>query len=297
MMQLILRLASLLAAFCLSASVPLRAQNEAPPPVAPALWVVGDSDTTIYLFGTIHALPSGIEWFGGNVAAAFAASDTLVTEVVSRDDAAMQALVFQLAALPEGASLRDHMTAQQRGAFDKALEGLKIPPTMLDRFEPWYAAMALSTLPLMQQGFSPENGVDGALARKAAARKMPQQGLETVEYQLGLFDGLPAEAQQRYLGEVVEQLPAMREQIDAIVAAWKAGDADGLARLMNFAEDDPMFAETMLLGRNRMWAQWLDDRLDRPGTVFVAVGAGHLAGKGSVQEQLAARGIGAARVQ
>jgi len=66
---------------------------------------------------------------------------------------------------------------------------------------------------------------------------------------------------------------------------------------MNFADDDPAFAERLLIGRNRNWAEWLDERLDRPGTVFVAVGAGHLAGKESVQDQLAARGIGAARVQ
>jgi uncharacterized protein YbaP (TraB family) len=39
------------------------------------------------------------------------------------------------------------------------------------------------------------------------------------------------------------------------------------------------------------------ERLHKPGTVFVAVGAGHLAGKGSVQAQLAAAGISAQRVQ
>ncbi len=296
-MPILFRLAALLAAFALSASVPLSAKSEPRPSVAPALWVIADADTKIYLFGTIHALPSGIDWFKGSVANAFAASDTLVTEVTGQDDPGMQAMVFKIAALPEGASLRGQLPAEQRAAYDKALVQFNIQPAMLDHFEPWYAAMALSTLPMMQQGYSPANGVDGSLAREATARKMPQVGLETVEYQLGLFDGLPADVQQRYLGEVIEQLPNIREQIGAIVNAWKAGDADELAQLMNFAEDDPAFAETMLLGRNRKWAAWLDERLDQPGTVFVAVGAGHLAGKGSVQERLAARGIGTARVQ
>lgn len=297
MKPIFLRLAAFLAALCLSASVPLRAANEAPPPVAPALWVIGDADTTIYLFGTIHALPQGIDWFTGPVANAFAASDTLVTEVAGKDDAQMQALVFRLAALPEGESLRALMPPEQRAAYDAALARFSIPAATLDRFEPWYAAIALSTLPLMQQGFLPQHGVDGTLERKAAARRMAHLGLETVDYQLGLFDGLPAEAQQRYLGEVVDQLPTIREQIGAIVTAWKTGNPDELARLMNFAEDDPAFAEAMLIGRNRNWAKWLDDRLEQPGTVFVAVGAGHLAGTGSVQEQLAARGIGTARLQ
>jgi uncharacterized protein YbaP (TraB family) len=297
MKPILLRLAALLAALCLAASAPLRAANEAPPPVAPALWVIGDQDTTIYLFGTIHALPEGIDWFAGPVANAFAASDTLVTEVAGKDDAQMQALVFRLASLPEGESLREQIPQDRRAAYDAALARFNIPSAMLDRFEPWYAAVALSTLPLMQQGFSPEHGVDGTLEKKAAARRMLHLGLETVDYQLGLFDGLPAEAQQRYLGEVIDQLPNIREQIGAIVTAWKSGDPDELARLMNFAEDDPAFAETMLIGRNRMWAKWIDERLDQPGTVFVAVGAGHLSGTGSVQEQLAVRGIGTARVQ
>lgn len=297
MKPILLRLATVLAAFALSAGVPLRAENEAPPPVAPALWVIGDADTTIYLFGTIHALPQGVDWNRGKVANAFAASETLVTEVAGKDDPAMQALVLKLASLPEGAKLRDQLPAEQRAAYDQALTQFSISPAMLDRFEPWYAAMALSTLPLMQQGFSPANGVESTLEKEAAERGMPHVGLETVEYQLGLFDGLPADAQQRYLGEVIEQLPNIREQIVAIIAAWKSGNADELAQLMNFADDNPAFAERMLVGRNRNWAKWLDERLDRPGTVFVAVGAGHLAGKESVQDQLAARGIGAARVQ
>lgn len=298
------RLAALLAIFAVPASAetsepdrqPVEAVQIARSPV-PALWLVGDEDTKIYLFGTIHALPPGIDWFQGNVADAFAASDTLVTEVVSKDDPAQAGLMLKLAMLPEGTSLRDQLSAEQQTAYDKALADLAIPPAMLDRFEPWYAAMALSTLPLMKQGFSPENGVEGVLDKQAAARKMPHTGLETVEYQLGLFDGLPADVQQRYLGEVIEQLPNMRRDITAIIDAWKAGDAEELARLMNFGESDPVFAEAMLMGRNRTWAKWIDERLDEPGTVFIAVGAGHLAGKGSLQQQLAKRGIGTARVQ
>ena len=298
------RLAALLAAFAVPASADTSEPDTQPiesiqivERAGPALWLVGDEDTTIYLFGTVHALPPGVEWFEGNIANAFAASDSLVTEVVNKDDTAMAGQMIKLAMLHEGANLRDQLSPEQRAAYDKALADLAIPPAMLDRFEPWYAAMALSTLPLMKQGYSPENGVEGQLDKKASARKMPHQGLETVEYQIGLFDGLPADVQQRYLGEVIEQLPTIREDIAAIIAAWKSGDAEELARLMNFGDSDPVFAETLLTGRNKAWAEWIDERMDKPGTVFVAVGAGHLAGKGSVQEQLAKRGIGTARVQ
>jgi uncharacterized protein YbaP (TraB family) len=303
MTPLLHRFTALLAALCLTASAPLVAevppapeQNPAPS-AAPALWVVADADTTIYLFGTIHVLPEGIDWFKGRVAQAFAASDSLVTEVAGQNEAKMQGLVLSLALLPEGTNLREQLPAQQRAAYEAALAEFKIAPAMLDRFEPWYAAMALSTLPLMQEGFSTTHGVEEALEKRAAARKIAHTGLETVEYQLGLFDGLPIDVQRRHLDEVVGQLPILRQEIRKMVAAWQAGDADLLASLMNEAGSDPLMVEILLTQRNRAWAQWLDDRLDKPGTVFVAVGAGHLSGKGSVQEQLAARGIGTARVQ
>ena len=81
-----------------------------------------------------------------------------------------------------------------------------------------------------------------------------------------------------------------------MVADWMKGDADGLAVLLNDELDDPVLYKRLLTDRNAHWAQWIDQRLKQPGTVFVAVGAGHLAGQQSVQEQLRKRGIKARRV-
>ena len=55
--------------------------------------------------------------------------------------------------------------------------------------------------------------------------------------------------------------------------------------------------QALLTNRNKAWAQWLKARLDTPGTVFVAVGAGHLGGKDSVQAYLARGGVATQRVQ
>jgi uncharacterized protein YbaP (TraB family) len=96
---------------------------------------------------------------------------------------------------------------------------------------------------------------------------------------------------------VVEALPTVRSDIDAMVAAWKSGDADHLAQLLNEDESDPQMRKVLITDRNVAWAKWLKARLDKPGTVFVAVGAGHLAGAGSVQDQLAAAGVTSTRVQ
>lgn len=263
----------------------------------PALWKVADEDTTIYLFGTIHVLPQGIDWFHGPVADAFSSSDSLVTEIAGDDPADMPGLVSKLATLPTGNTLRGHLSPEHRAQYEEALGKLGVPPAMFDTFEPWYVAIALSTLPLMQHGFTVENGVEDQLDKRAQLRALPHQGLETPAYQLGLFDALPPEVQKRYLIEVIGQLPTIREQIDAMVTAWKNGDAEELARIMNADESDPILVKTLLTDRNAAWAQWLHKRMDQPGTVFLAVGAGHLAGPGSVQEQLAALGITSTRLQ
>jgi uncharacterized protein YbaP (TraB family) len=189
------------------------------------------------------------------------------------------------------------LTPEVKTSYEKELSNLGLPSQAFDGYEPWYAAVALSTLPLMQSGYDSKNGVEQALDTRAKALGHPHGALETAEYQINLFDSLPLDAQKRYFAEVVDKLPTVTEDLTKIVAAWRKGDADTLARLMNADEDDPALIEMLLINRNKNWARWIRQRLERPGTVFVAVGAGHLAGPGSVQEQLAAQGITTQRVQ
>ena len=267
------------------------------PPARPAMWQVRDADTIIYLFGTVHALPPGVNWLHGPVAAAFDGSQELVTEIVESDSAGMQGAVLTKATLPTGKSLRAMLTAPQRRAFEATLQTNGLPSAIFDRFKPWYAAMVLSTLPVLREGYNPENGVEALLDARAKAAKQPHSALESAEYQLGLFDSLPHATQLRYLNEVVADLPKASDEIAQMIDAWKQGDADTLARLMNEEEDAPELMELLLYNRNRIWAEWIKARLDRPGTVFMAVGAGHLAGEGSVQQVLAAKGIASTRLQ
>ncbi len=274
----------------------------APPPAItsvgrPALWKLSDKDTTIYLFGTIHALPPGIDWLNGPVVTAFDASHELVTEIVPEEPAQMQKIVLDKAVLPQGQTLRGLMTAKDKAAYEGALKDLGLPPAVFDAFEPWYAAVGLSMLPLMREGYDRANGVEDALDARAKAAKRTHLALETAEQQLSLFDSLPMPVQQNYLGEVVDQLPQISAKLGMMVEAWKTGDAAALARLMNDEADDPVLLKTLLIDRNKAWASWIDRRMDKPGTVFIAVGAGHLAGPGSVQEQLLQLGLPTQRLQ
>lgn len=270
---------------------------QAAPLAQPALWKVSDEDTTIYLFGTIHLLPKGINWYDGKVAQAFEQAQELVTEIPDVPQQQTMAVTMQLGALPQGQTLRGAMTPEERERFEAALQSLKVPAAAFDSMKPWLASVALATIPLMQAGYSLDNGVEAQLDQRNKALGRPRLGMETLEYQLGIFDGLPPNAQKTLLFETIAALPDFPKEVDKMVGAWSKGDALVLAELLNEGMDDPELYKVLLTDRNRNWSAWIDDRLDRPGTVFIAVGAGHLGGKDSVQEFLGKAGIKVERVQ
>jgi uncharacterized protein len=264
----------------------------------PALWVVKDADTTIYLFGTIHVLEPGLTWFDEAVKAAFDKSDTLVTEIVAPDTASMQALVARVGANPDGPTLTEQLPADKRPAYTAALAQLHMPAAALDRVKPWLAAVTLSVAPLRDMGFSEENGPETILERAAKQAGKKTEALETAEQQFGYFNSLSAPAQLTFLTSTLDELPKLRVTMRTMVDEWSRGDPDALAKEMNDSlKDSPEVAQKLLFGRNKNWAGWIAERMKRPGTVFIAVGAGHLAGKGSVQEQLAAYKLKAVRVK
>jgi uncharacterized protein YbaP (TraB family) len=264
----------------------------------PALWKVYDEDTTIYLFGTVHALPKDVDWYKGNVAEALASSDILVTEVMTTPETPvkMQSIIMNTGMLPADESLRGMLNDEQKASYEIAMTKLGIPVATFDRFEPWYASMMLAMLPIMKEGYSPEAGVEAVLASKTGETKERGQ-LETLEFQMALFDELPLESQIEFLVQAAEGVETIKPMLDKMVAEWLKGDAEGLAELMNEGLTDQVLADRLLYQRNTTWAEWIDTRLDAPGTVFVAVGAGHLAGDKSVQDALELRGIKTYRVQ
>ncbi|HVJ02685.1 MAG TPA: TraB/GumN family protein [Sphingomonas sp.] len=264
----------------------------------PALWVVKDADTTIYLFGTVHMLKPGLSWFDEGVKDAFDASDSLVLELVMPPEREMQALVSELGTTTTGPSLPEQLPPEAAARIRAALPEYGLAPNALDRAEPWLAATMLSSLPLRQLGYDDADGAEKVLSDAAAKAGKPVTGLETAREQLGYFDALPADAQRALLIDTLGDLPDAGATVDRMVAAWSKGDADGLAALMNEDLDrSPELAEKLLAARNRKWAEWLVERMQQPGTVFVAVGAGHLAGGQSVQAELARRGLKVERVE
>jgi uncharacterized protein YbaP (TraB family) len=260
----------------------------------PALWVVKDADTTIYLFGTVHMLKPGLSWFDEAVRKAFDQSGELVLELKMPPQAEMQALVSELGMTP-APSLPEQLPADALARLRATLSEAGHPTDTLDRAEPWLAATMLSSMPLHALGYDEKHGVEQTLAAAATGKKIT--GLETAREQLGYFDALPLPAQRTLLLDTIKELDQTGSRVDQVVATWAKGDPETLGNLMN--EDlarSPELAKALLETRNRNWSGWIAQRMQQPGTVFVAVGAGHLAGAQSVQAMLAAKGLKAERV-
>ena len=83
-----------------------------------------------------------------------------------------------------------------------------------------------------------------------------------------------------------------------MLAAWSHGVLAGFARsFVVETQLSPELRRILMAQRNARWADWIKARMDKPGTVFIAVGAGHLAGRDSVESMLEAKGLKVKRVQ
>lgn len=263
----------------------------------PALWKVADADTTIYLFGTIHTLPQKTEWQTTAVSTAIAQSDTLVLELVAGDPAETAKLVGSLGTSPNLPPLAERIPPEKRGALERLVKASGYPVAFLNQLESWAAAIALVNVSFGGSGFSPDLGVETQLTNIYKAANKPIIGLETATEQLGFLDGLPEDAQRALLVGSVDDPAAATSQLRDMLAAWLRGDVAAIARTFDKeTRESPELRESLILKRNAAWTQWIADRMAKPGTVFIAVGAGHLAGGDSVQRMLADRGLKAKRI-
>jgi uncharacterized protein YbaP (TraB family) len=257
---------NLLLAAALATATPSPATPE------PAMFVVRNADTTIYIFGTFHALDGKDQWFGDKVRDAFEHSDELVLETLVPErpaDVVQAPAMFRVPSVTPSASF----LATTRMAIDAG----------------------------RSQGMQVDNGADMVLRRQAEAEGKPVEGLETLQFQLNMFNHMPpaapAAAPHPGTAAATPAMDRLSEAMGQMQAAWKRGDQTVFVSMLSqLKAASPETYRMMFTERNVRWADWIRARLRTPGTVFVAVGAGHLAGRDSLLVRLAERGISSQRV-
>ena len=265
----------LVAAALASASPQAIAPGPAAPAPEPALFAVSDADTTVYIFGTFHALDGQADWFKNEVRGAFETSNELVLETL----------------VPEGpAPVR---VIPGRSSFG----GLPVTPSAS-----FLATTQMAITAGRSQGMQVGNGADMILRRAAEIEGKPVAGLETLESQFAMFTRMPAAVAETAprSGQPVpakSQMESLSKAMAEMQSAWKRGDQSVFVRMLGqLNKSSPDTYRMMFTERNARWADWITARMQTPGTVFVAVGAGHLAGKDSLLVRLAERGIVSTRL-
>lgn len=256
----------------------------------PLLYVVADADSRVYLLGSIHVLDEAAYPLPGYVEAAYADAEALAFEIDMTDAAAMSAAMEARAALPEGTTLESVLPAPVYARLDSTLGTMGIPIVAVSGFKPWAIQLTLAQLAMQQRGYTGQHGVDVHFLGRALEDEKEQLALETIESQLDLFDGLPADVQAAYLDETLREWDQIDALVDQLVTAWGSGDEATLDALMN---DMPEAMRPALLrDRNEAWVPQIEAYLDRTDEdVLVVVGAGHLVGDESVVAMLREAGF------
>lgn len=271
----------------LAASGVSAAPSSKPPLVHahPALWHVEGPKGEAYLFGSIHLLPRNIDWHTKTVDAAIKRADVFVFEVSTDAQAQgkIRDLIVQKGLLPPGQSLRAMLPPASQADFDAAIAKAHLIPQMVDRERPWLVSLQLLIAEGAAKHFSSAAGVDNQVMAIAAKRDKPSLYFETIEQQMNLLAGSSDALQLSEFESDLKDFQQSDDDLTAMVDAWKNGQEEKLAGLMNEdLADDPEMKKALLSDRNQNWVGQIEKLLAEKKVFFITVGAGHLAGPDGV---------------
>ncbi|HRJ02674.1 MAG TPA: TraB/GumN family protein [Hyphomonas sp.] len=263
---------------------------------SPAVWTLRDEDTTLYILGTVHLLRPELEWRTAEIDAAIAAADTIIFEAdTTSPDAGRELMAFftKEGMFNDGTQLSSLLSAEEKAQLEEALDAVGLPLAAVEAMKPWFAAINMTNMQILAEGFDPNSGVEKMIEASAAAHGASFEYLETVEQQLGEFARMETCAQIEFLLQSAEAVKQGTGMLDLLVAEWADGDVNGIGILMGspdaFGSRDAY--DAMLKNRNERWVPQIAAMLDEPGTRLIAAGAGHFAGEDSVITLLRAEGF------
>jgi hypothetical protein len=225
--------------------------------------------------------------------AAYDDADILIMEVDmdDMDPVAAQTAFTTYGVLHDETTLRDLMGKELYEQALVAADAIDIPLDMLNKTDPWYAAMTVEIMMLSRIGFNPALGVEMHMMAKAVEDGKTIDGFETVEEQILFLDGMSLQAQREMLMSTLAEGAKLSDMMDGLVDAWRHGD---IARLESGMLDELAQHEELnkllVTDRNARWVEKIDDLLDDDEDYLIIVGALHLVGQNGVPNQLQRNG-------
>jgi len=258
------------------------------------LWKAVSDRGTFYIQGSVHLLKAADYPLDPAIENAYARSDVIVFETDMNAMLSMetQQLIMQKALLPGERTLEGELDPEVYSLLTEELSAAGLPPPMVRKFKPWFATMTLMVLRMQAMGLDPNHGLDQYFHGRAVADKKTEIGLETVEFQINLFDVLSEGNQDGYTRHALKELEQIETFLDEMLAAWKTGDLAVLDKMVQESfQDYPAMYKKFVTDRNRTWADKLEGLAKKDQTCMVVVGTAHLAGKEGLLELLKEKGF------
>ena len=258
------------------------------------LWEAKSAKNTVYILGSIHLARASLYPLDKKIEDAFARSDALAVEVniEAYDPVVLQQMFMERGVYSDGSTIGDHLSEETFKLVVDKMRSLGLGLTQTVLFKPWFLAVTLATLELVKLGFNPEYGVDKHFLIKAKNKKILE--LESVEYQLNLFDGFTDKQQDLFLFSTLLDLNIIEKEMDDLIEAWENGDVVKTEEiLMQGLEQYPEIlpiVDKIFYQRNIKMAAKIENYLDTNDTYFVVVGAGHLVGEKGIIQLLKKKG-------
>ncbi len=258
------------------------------------MWLAEGASNRVYILGSVHLLRRQDHPLPAVMEAAYADAEALVMELDmdDLDAAALQASTNRLGMIQDERTLKDFMGEARYNEAAAAARAMDIPFEMLDKAEPWFAAITVEQLALMRIGFNPLYGIELHMTMQATQDGKEVTGFETIEEQLAMLDGLSIEAQNDLLLQTLAEGGNIEAFMDDMIRAWRIGDVDYLeSNMLDDMARYPELFNAIVVNRNRRWVTAIEALLDDEDDYLVVVGALHLVGDVGVPALLEKRGI------
>jgi uncharacterized protein len=267
---------------------------------ASPVWAIHGDHNTVYLAGSVHLLKANESALPPGFERAYSSSRTLVMELDlgKLDPAQAASWMMEHGMLGEGNDLHKAIGDDRYRRVSAEAARLGLPMEMANQLQPWVLGLQLMELQYTQLGFDSQSGVEEQLEHRAQADGKPTAGLETLEQQLGLFGALTPGEQAKFLDLIVMDMRDVGKDTQAVIAAWRVGDAARLAALLGDEyKEFPTLYRSLVTERNARWVPEIEKLLREKDNCLVVVGALHIVGEGGLLDLIRRDGFKAEQLQ
>ena len=257
------------------------------------LWEVSKKgmEKPSYVFGTIHLIEKEKYFLPAGFESALNSVEEVVFEIDIEDmmDLSAQMAMMNKAFMKDGLTIKDLLTESEYEELKVFFDDLGIPLFFMERLKPMFISVLASLDGNLEDMQNSGTSYEFEILAMAKDRDLDIGGLETVDFQIGLFDSIPYEEQAQMLMKSIRTKDSNSDEFDLMMEKYTSQNIEEMNDAI--AEDEMISKYNALLlhTRNENWIPSIVERIHDHPSLF-AVGAGHLAGKKGVLHLLRLQG-------